>query len=136
MGENLEIISKDYLSLSGTYKKETKNRKTYDLEAVRKADPGTVRSDAGGDYIWESVSGYSWDDPFPYGHGEKSVYLIQKYMQLTDEEALAVRYHMSTWQEKDSKSSIGKVFETNSLAFLLHIADEMATNFDERERKG
>lgn len=69
-------------------------------------------------------------DPFPYGHGEKSVYLIQKYMQLTDEEAMAIRYHMGSWNEGD-KANAGKVFEKYPLAFLLHVADEFATFMDE-----
>jgi HD superfamily phosphohydrolase YqeK len=34
------------------------------------------------------------DDKLPLGHGEKSIYLLQKYINLTDEEALAMRWHM------------------------------------------
>lgn len=73
---------------------------------------------------------YFSNDTFPFGHGEKSVYLIQKYMQLTDEEAMAIRYHMGSWNEGD-KANAGKVFEKYPLAFLLHVADEFATFMDE-----
>lgn len=47
---------------------------------------------------WKSYEGYAVEDKFPMGHGEKSVYLINKYMQLTDPEAMSIRWHMS-WTE-------------------------------------
>lgn len=37
------------------------------------------------------------DDKFPSGHGEKSVFLIQKFINLTDEEILAIRWHMGNF---------------------------------------
>jgi hypothetical protein len=33
-------------------------------------------------------------DELPLGHGEKSIYLIQKFIDLTDEEAIAIRWHL------------------------------------------
>ena len=39
-------------------------------------------------------SSYTVDDKLPLGHGEKSLYLISKYVTLTDEEAAAIRWHM------------------------------------------
>ncbi len=45
---------------------------------------------------WAQYEGYSVNDTFPLGHGEKSVFILQKFIELTDEEALAVRWHMST----------------------------------------
>ncbi len=44
--------------------------------------------------VWEKVPYYTIDDTLPYGHGEKSVYIISSYMRLTREEAFAIRYHM------------------------------------------
>lgn len=69
---------------------------------------------------------YTISDEFPYGHGEKSVYLIQKHMALTDEEAQAIRFHMGSWQDGD-KANASATFKTNPLAFWLHVADEAAT---------
>ena len=44
---------------------------------------------------WEQVPYYAWDEQFPYGnHGAKSVYLIQKFISLTDTEAIAIQCHM------------------------------------------
>ena len=36
---------------------------------------------------WIQVPNYEYDDQLPYGHGEKSVYMISGYMRLTREEA-------------------------------------------------
>ena len=43
---------------------------------------------------WERKPCYEYDDSFPMGHGEKSMYFIMKYMKLTDEEAMSIRFHM------------------------------------------
>jgi len=37
---------------------------------------------------------YRIEDQLPLGHGEKSLYLITRYIDLTDEEAAAIRWHM------------------------------------------
>jgi len=43
---------------------------------------------------WICVDGWDVDDKFPIGHGEKSVIILQRFIKLTDEEALAIRWHM------------------------------------------
>ena len=43
---------------------------------------------------WQRVDTFEYEDQMPYGHGEKSVYIISGYMRLTSEEAFAIRYHM------------------------------------------
>ena len=37
---------------------------------------------------WQQVPYYEFEDDMPYGHGEKSVYMISPFMKLTREEAL------------------------------------------------
>ena len=37
---------------------------------------------------WEDYMGYDVEDKLPYGHGEKSVYIISGFMKLTREEAM------------------------------------------------
>jgi len=44
---------------------------------------------------WKEYNGWKVKDAFPYGHAEKSVYLISKYIKLTDPEAMAIRWHMA-----------------------------------------
>ncbi len=51
-----------------------------------------VKNDATGQ--WERVPTYTFDDPLPYGHGEKSVYIVNGFIRLTREEAMAIRWHM------------------------------------------
>ena len=116
----------------GTYSTELKNQKTYDFNKVSAAPNYMVKHDNNGDFIWETVPVYVNADLLPYGHGEKSVYLIQKYMQLTDEEAFAIRYHMSSWNDGE-KQYASKAFEMYPLAFLAHVADEWATYIDEKQ---
>ena len=114
----------------GCYQQTVRNQKTYDPDKVAEAPGYMVKKDSMGSFIWQSVMSYTFEDPFPYGHGEKSVYLIRKFMELSDEEAMAIRYHMGLWNEGEQRNA-GKVFETNPLAFFLHIADEYATYIDE-----
>ena len=42
----------------------------------------------------ESYTAWGVDDKLPLGHGEKSLFLIGKFLQLTDPEAAAIRWHM------------------------------------------
>ena len=53
---------------------------------------------------WEKVPYYAIDDQFPYGHGEKSVFLIERKMRLKIEEAMAIRWHMGEFGDKNSNA--------------------------------
>ena len=63
----------------------------------RKDDNGELILDDYGKKIWDPVMAYDIEDQFPAGHGEKSVILILRYIQLTDEEIMAIRWH--GWEE-------------------------------------
>lgn len=80
--------------------------------------------------VWHSVPTFSYDDEMPYGHGEKSVYIISGYMRLTREEAFAIRYHMG-FSGNEDKINVGNAFEKFPLAFALSTADMEATYFME-----
>ncbi|MCD7731394.1 MAG: HD domain-containing protein [Oscillospiraceae bacterium] len=90
-----------------------------------KVDYRNAKNDAG---QWEKVPYYTIDDTLPYGHGEKSVYIISGYMRLSREEAFAIRYHMG-FSGIEDKNSIGKAFEMFPLAFALSVADMEATYY-------
>ena len=81
---------------------------------------------------WTTVPSYEFDDKLPYGHGEKSVYIISGYMRLTREEAFAIRYHMGFSAEGDTRN-VGKAFEMFPLALALSIADCEATFYVENK---
>lgn len=72
---------------------------------------------------------------FPAGHGEKSVILILQYMKLTKEEILAIRWHMGQYDfyARGGGYDLDNAFRQCKLAVMLHLADMMATHFDERE---
>lgn len=80
--------------------------------------------------VWEAVPTYFFEDKLPYGHGEKSVYMITGFMRLTREEAFAIRYHMG-FSGSEEKGNVGKAFEMFPLAFALSTADMEATYFME-----
>ena len=78
--------------------------------------------------VWRSVPTYVFNESFCFGsHGAKSVYLITKFMRLTDEEAVAINCHMGFADRGSGDYSIGNAFEQTPLAWLLHVADESAT---------
>lgn len=79
---------------------------------------------------WRATPYYEFDDKLPYGHGEKSVYIISGYMKLTREEAFAIRYHMGFSNEDDPRN-VGNTFEQFPLALAVSIADTEATYFVE-----
>ncbi|HEZ7987515.1 MAG: HD domain-containing protein [Ruminococcus sp.] len=86
------------------------------------------------DGVWEKVPYYTINDTLPYGHGEKSVYIISGFMRLSREEAFAIRYHMG-FSGIEDKNSIGKAFEMFPLAFAVSVADMEATYFLEGSSK-
>jgi len=76
---------------------------------------------------WVQVPSYEYFDDLPYGHGEKSVYIISGFMKLSREESFAIRYHMG-FSETDNKN-VGDAFSKFPLAFALSTADMEATYF-------
>ncbi len=86
-----------------------------------------VKDDKG---VWQKVPTYDFDDRLPYGHGEKSVYIITGFMRLTREEAFAIRYHMGFSGTEDIRN-VSNAFEQFPLAFALATADMEATYFIE-----
>lgn len=99
----------------GCYKPELKSRKT-----------GRTKRD--GKPEWEDYIGYSFVEDFSYGgHGSKSVYLAQKYIDLTDEEAVAINCHMGFADRSPGDYSLGGAYEKYPLAWLVNVADSSAT---------
>ena len=84
---------------------------------------------------WQRVDTFEYDDRLPYGHGEKSVYIISGYMRLTREEAFAIRYHMGYSSEREDPRNVSAAFEMFPLAFALSTADSEATYFIEGKPK-
>ncbi|MDE6762934.1 MAG: HD domain-containing protein [Oscillospiraceae bacterium] len=96
-----------------------------------KVDYRNAKNDQG---VWEKVPYYTIDDKLPYGHGEKSVYIITGFMRLSREEAFAIRYHMG-FSTEDDPNQVGRSFEMFPLAFALSTADMEASYFLEGKEK-
>ena len=80
---------------------------------------------------WEKVPYYSIEDVFPYGHGEKSVFLIERFMRLKPNEAMAIRWHMGGFDDPNGYS-VSNAYEKYPLAVKLHLADLESTYIREK----
>ena len=82
---------------------------------------------------WEKVPYYIVEDKFAFGHSEKSVFMIERYMKLTKEEAMAIRWHMGFTEPKDNWNYLSAAIAQYPLALAVHIADLEATYLLEGE---
>ncbi len=94
----------------------------------------TMRNVKDANGVWKQVPYYEFKDELPYGHGEKSVYIISGFMRLSREEAFAIRYHMGFSTEDDARN-VGAAFEMFPLALAVSIADTEATYYLEGKPK-
>jgi hypothetical protein len=81
---------------------------------------------------WHEVEVWGVKDQFPMGHGEKSVYIINRYMVLKDAEALAIRWHLNGFDpgvhfNYPSGYSQKQAMRSNKLIPLLATADMAAS---------
>ena len=75
---------------------------------------------------------YVSEDVFPVGHGEKSVIqLLRLGLDLTEEEMIAIRYHMLCFDDTGMRNQKS----WNKLTKLLFLADFYTTNFIDKEFK-
>ena len=71
---------------------------------------------------WQSVPYYTIEDTLPYGHGEKSAYIVSAYIRLTRDEAFAIRYHMG-FSGTEDPGNVGRALEMFPLAYATCCAD-------------
>lgn len=82
---------------------------------------------------WVQKPYFTVDDSLPYGHGEKSVYMLSGFMKLTREEAMAINWHMGGFDLRVQAGSYdySKAYNKYPLALMVHLADMQATFLDE-----
>ncbi len=82
---------------------------------------------------WVTVPYYMVEDNLPYGHGEKSVYIISGFMRLTREEAMMINWHMGGFDARVRGGAYGlsEAYYKFPLAVILHTCDMLATYLDE-----
>ncbi|MEG0431025.1 MAG: HD domain-containing protein [Anaerovoracaceae bacterium] len=81
---------------------------------------------------WIDIEAYDIEDQFPYGHGEKSVSILQDFIKVEPEEKLAIRWHMGAFEvgtmlDYGQKSAYNKAKECSPLVALLATADMEAS---------
>ena len=83
---------------------------------------------------WEKRPYYTIEDSYPYGHGEKSVFLIERFLRLKTSEAMAIRWHMGGFDDavKGGSFTISQAYEKYPLAVKLHLSDLESTYLREK----
>src|SRR5574343_45823 len=87
---------------------------------------------------WITIEGYEKDDSFfPVGHGDKSVIMLQNFIKLTQEEILAIYYHMGPWgagiigNQGSMNNFYNQARKKTKMVIALHIADMIASHIVE-----
>ena len=87
---------------------------------------------------WEDSEGYKVSyKNFPMGHGEKSVILLLcNGLEMSDDEMLAIRWHMGAWGINMNSFEDQRSFDTSQklypLVSIIQVADKLAANIMER----
>ena len=113
------------LCKANMYIVEMKNKKVYS-EYGKKID-------SNGRFDWETVPGYTVDEKFPFGHGEKSVILSTNFIQLTAVELMAIRFHMGFTEPKEIWNTMTAAIRKYPLILAIHEADLESTYLLELE---
>ena len=101
------------------YTVDYKNKKVYSEHGAK--------SDSNGRFDWVTVPGYTVEDVMPLGHGEKSVILASKYIDLTPLETYAILYHMGFTIPKDNWNTLSAALRKYPIILAIHEADLEAT---------
>lgn len=83
---------------------------------------------------WEKRPYYTIEDSYPYGHGEKSVFLIERFLRLKASEAIAIRWHMGGFDDsaRGGSFAISQAYDRYPLAVKLHLSDLESTYLREK----
>lgn len=82
---------------------------------------------------WEQVPCYTIEDKIPYGHGEKSVMMIEEYIKLRPFERYAIRWHMGAYSGQQDWTTLGNAIDKYPIVLATHEADMEATHILEVE---
>lgn len=118
----LHDVCKTYM-----YEIDYRNKKIY-------SDTGS-KKDEKGRFDWAAVEYYTINDRVPYGHGEKSVMMIEEYIKLQPFERYAIRWHMGFSEPKENWNTLGTAIEKYPVILALHQSDLEATYLLEKDMK-
>lgn len=79
---------------------------------------------------WEKVATFTFEDALPAGHGEKSAFLIERFMRLKTEEWMGIRWHMGGFDSavKGGDMALNNAWAMYPSGAALHMADLTATH--------
>lgn len=89
----------------------------------------TKKYDDGSEHKY--ISKYTYSEEFSFGHGEKSVYLLSRMMDLTEEEASAIRWHMGAFGNEEQTWPMNNAIKKYPFIWAVHTADMEASTFME-----
>ena len=123
-GDNYtDVISNESIAIIGLL---------YDVCKVNsyKVDYRNVKDENGN---WTKQPYYTFDEELPYGHGEKSVYIISSFIKLTREEAIAINWHMGGFDARvrNGGASLSDAYYKFPIAAIFNAADTLSTYLDE-----
>lgn len=119
-GQPVETVTEDSISISALLHDVCKVNVYQTSKRWRKDDQNR----------WEQYDTYEFDDPEPFGHGEKSVWLLSRIIRLKPAEAYAIRFHMGAAAEKEERTFWNAVSK-HPFVFSLHAADVFASQLME-----
>lgn len=107
-----------------TYEKYYRNIKVYiDCETP------LSRCDTHGIYEWQEVEAYKGNYNSFLPHAEQSISIITKFITLSTEEEMAIRYHMGFTEPKEHWSYMNNALEKYPLVLALQQADMESSHF-------
>lgn len=109
------------------YETDYKNKKIYSETGSKKDEKGR--------FDWQAVEFYKVNDLVPYGHGEKSVMMLEEFIKLQPIERYAIRWHMGFTEPKENWNTLGSAIEKYSVILALHESDLEATYLLEKDMK-
>lgn len=109
------------------YETDYKNKKIYSETGSKKDEKGR--------FDWQAVEFYKVNDLVPYGHGEKSVMMLEEFIKLQPIERYAIRWHMGFTEPKENWNTLGSAIEKYPVILALHESDLEATYLLEKDMK-
>lgn len=79
-------------------------------------------------YIEKPGNVFIWNSKSDSRHALKSIGLLKSYIELTDEEESAIKYHMGAYEEKEYDwGELSEAYHDYAIAYYTHVADMKST---------
>ena len=70
------------------------------------------------------------ENRFPVGHAEKSIFIIQRFIKLTNEEIMAINSHMGSYDLRITDyKNFACAFDNCPLALCLYLSDTLSASY-------